>query len=200
MKRQPNFTPGRKMSVRSRAHGFSAVRAAALLVAVGAAVFAAAWFAHYFSPTTRLTRRTFALARSVHLDCEPLPPLEVARRLAVTESALASEATAEFTWNDGDGDTWQLEGRRELKDLHARLLAEAPRLGLWLVAPCLRHDRTGPGAIDTTVWSDIRVFREAFDPIFGGQLTATLRWRKTADGWKIVRAEFRLDDAPPDVP
>lgn len=199
MKRQPNFTPGRNLSVRGRARGFSAVvRPVALLLAIGAAVVAAAWLAHWFSPTSRLSRRTFALARSVRLDCEPLPPLEMARRLAATESALAPEATAGFAWNDGG--TWQVEGRRELKDLHARLLAEAPRLGLWLVAPCLRHDRTGPGAIDTTVWSDIRVFREAFDPIFSGKLTATLRWRKTSDGWKIVRAEFRLDDAPPDVP
>lgn len=198
MKRQPNFTPGRNLSAWGRMRRFSAVRPVALLLAIGAAVVAAAWLMHRFSPEARLTRRTFALAHSVRLDCEPLPPLEMARRLAATESAFAPDATAEFAWNDGD--TWQLEGRRELKDLHARLLAEAPHLGLWLVAPCLRHDRTGPGAIDTTVWSDIRVFREAFDPVFGGQLTATLRWRKTADGWKIVRAEFRFDGAPPDIP
>lgn len=200
MKRQPNFTPGRNLSDRNRPRGFSAMRPVALLLAIGAALVAAAWLAHWFSPEARLTRRTFALAHAVHLDCEPLPPLEMARRLAATEAALAPDASAEFTWNEGDGDTWQLEGRRELKDLHARLLAEAPRLGVWLVAPCLRHDRTGPGAIDTTVRSDIRVFREAFDPIFGGKLTATLRWRKTADGWKIVRAEFRLTGAPPDIP
>lgn len=186
------------MSVRDRARGFSVLRPVALLLAVGAAVAAAAWLAHWFSPDARLARRTFALAQSVRLDCEPLPPLEMARRLAATESALAPDATAGFVWNDGD--TWQVEGRRELKDLHARLLAEAPRLGVWLPGLVLRNTRTGPGAIDTTVWSDLRVFGEAFEPIFGGKLAATLRWRKTADGWKIVRAEFRFDGAPPDVP
>lgn len=197
MKRQPNFTPERNLSARGRMRGISVVRAVALLLAIGATVVAVAWLAHRFSPEARLTRRTFALAHSVHLDCEPLPPLEMARRLAATEAALAPDATAEFTWNDGDGDTWQLEGRRELKDLHARLLAEAPRLGVWLPGLFLRHTRTGPGVIDTTVWSDVRVFGEAS---FSGKLVATLRWRKTADGWKIVRAEFRLTDSPPDVP
>ena len=195
MKRQPNFTPERNLSARGRMRGISVVRAVALLLAIGAVVVAAAWLAHWFSPEARLTRRTFVLAHSVHLDCEPLPPLEMARRLAATESALAPEATAEFAWNDGD--TWSVEGRRELKDLHARLLAEAPRLGVWLPGLFLRHTRTGPGAIDTTVWSDVRVFGEAS---FSGKLVATLRWRKTADGWKIVRAEFRFDGAPPDVP
>lgn len=198
MKRQPNFTPGRNLSARSRPRGFPAVRAVLLLLAIGAAVVAAAWLVNWFSPESRLTRRTFALVHSVRLDCEPLPPLEMARRLAATESALAPDATAEFAWDGGD--TWQVEGRRELKDLHARLLAEAPHLGLWLVGSFLGHDRTGPGAIDTTVWSDIRVFREGFDPVFSGKLAATLRWRKTADGWKIVRAEFRFDGAPPDAP
>lgn len=195
MKRQPNFTPGRNLSVRGRMRGISVLRAVALLLAIGAAVVVAAWLAHWFSPEARLTRRTFVLAHSVHLDCEPLPPLEMARRLAATESALAPDATAGFVWNDGD--TWQVEGRRELKDLHARLLAEAPHLGVWLPDIFLRHTRTGPGAIDTTVWSDVRVFGEAS---FSGKLVATLRWRKTADGWKIVRAEFRFDGAPPDVP
>ena len=183
------------MSVRDRARGFSVLRPVALLLAVGAAVVAAAWLAHWFSPASRLARRTYALAQSVHLDCEPLPPLEMARRLAATESALAPDATAGFVWNESD--TWQVEGRRELKDLHARLLAEAPRLGLWLPGLLLGHVRTAPGAIDTTVRSDIRVFGETS---FSGKLAATLHWRKGADGWKIADAEFRFDEAPPEVP
>ena len=192
MKRQPNFTPTRK---NCRERGFSAVRMVAMLLAIGAVVTAAAWLAHRFSPTARLSRRTAALAASVMVQQEALPPLEIARRLTATESALAPDAVAEFTWTDGN--TWTVEGRRELKDLHAQLLAEAPRLWLFLEGIFTSSKRPASAAVDISVHTHLRLRGET--TLHAG-LLATLHWRKTPDGWKIRRAEFLLEDLPPDAP
>lgn len=195
MKRQPNFTPGRNLSARGRAHRFSVVRMLAFLLLLGSLVFCAAWLAHRFSPTARLARRTLGLAASVVLRQQALPPLEMARRLSAVESALAPAATAEFAWNDGD--TRQVEGRREIKDLHAQLLAEAPRLGLALDGLTATAARTAVDAIDTTARAVLRITGET---TIEGPLLATLHWRKTPDGWKITRAEFLFDDLPDGAP
>jgi hypothetical protein len=195
MKRQPNFTPRAKISARPRPPGFSVVRLLALLLALGSLAFGAAWLAHRLSPTARLSRRTAALAASVMVQRQALPPLEIARRLAATESALAPDASAEFMWQNGD--TWTVEGRRELKDLHARLLAEAPRLWLFLEGIFTTARRPAPGAVDISVHTHLRLNGET---TLHAALLATLHWRKTPDGWKIHRAEFLLDDLPPDAP
>ena len=184
MKRQPNFTPTEK-------NCRSVVRMAAMLLAAAALVYGAARLAQRLSPVSRLSRRTAALAASVMVQQEALPPLEIARRLSATESALAPDAVAEFTWPDGG--TWSVEGRRELKDLHARLLAEAPRLGLALDGLAATAERTANNAIETTARAALRITGET---TVEGPLLATLRWNKTPDGWKIVRADFDLEEAP----
>lgn len=195
MKRQPNFASLAKISSSPRPHGFSVVRLLAFLLALGSLVFGAAWLAHRFSPTARLSRRTAALANSVMVQRQALPPLEIARRLSATESALAPDAAAEFTWPGGD--TWTVEGRRELKDLHAQLLAEAPRLWLFLEGIFTTAKRPAPDAVDISVHTHLRLDGET---TLHASLLATLHWRKTPDGWKIHRAEFLLDDLPPDAP
>ena len=195
MKRQPNFTPGRNLSARRHARRFSVVRMLAFLLLLGSLVFGAAWLAHRFSPVSRLSRRTAVLAASVMVQQEALSPLEIARRLSATESALASDAIAEFTWPDGG--TWTVEGRRELKDLHAQLLAEAPRLWLFLEGIFTTAERPASDAVDICVHTHLRLHGET--TLHAG-LLATLHWRKTPDGWKIRRAEFILDDLPPDAP
>ncbi len=196
MKRQPNFTPRAKMSSRRRTHGFSVVRMLALLLALGALVSGAAWLAHRFSPTARLARRTAALAATVVVRREALPPLEIARRLSASESALAPDATAEFTWQGGDA--WTVEGRRELKDLHAQLLAEAPRLWVVLEELSPTATRPAPDAVDVSVRTPLHLDGEA--TTLDAALLATLHWRKTPDGWKITRAEFLFDDLPDGAP
>jgi hypothetical protein len=126
---------------------------------------------------------------------EALPPLEIARRLSATESALAPDAVAEFIWQNGD--TWTVEGRRELKDLHAQLLAEAPRLWLFLEGIFTTAERPASDSVDVSVHTHLRLDGET--SLHAG-LLATLHWHKTPDGWKIRRAEFLLDDLPPDAP
>ena len=190
MKRQPNFTPTEK-------NCRSVVRMAAMLLAAAALVYGAARLAQRLSPHTRLSRRTAALAASVMVQQEALSPLEIARRLSATESALASDAVAEFTWPDGG--TWSVEGRRELKDLHARLLTEAPRLWLFLEGIFTTAKRPASDSIDISVHTHLRLRGET-EPTLHAGLLATLHWHKTPDGWKIRRAEFILNDLPPDAP
>ena len=161
--------------------------AAAVVVAV-----AACWLAHVCSPTVRLRKRTLELASTVELQRQALTPLETVRRLSAAEGALAADASAEFDWRDGG--SWTVEGRREIKDLHAMLLSEAPRSRLALEGLTASARRTGPDAVDTFARARLRFEGEL--PL-DDALHATCHWNKTRDGWKIRRLEFRLGERPP---
>jgi len=196
MKRQPNFTPRAKISSRPRPRGFSVVRMLALLLALGALLSAAAWLAHYFSPPARLARRTLKLAATLELQQQALPPLEIARRLSAAEGALAPDAEIEFEWEDEEdaAGRWSLSGRREIKDVHARLLAEAPRLTLRLDAiNAGAEGRPSPDSVTIGASAGLNVRSADGElPPRCGPLRATLLWQCDRSGdWKIARASFR---------
>ena len=195
MKRQPNFTPERKLSPRGRARGFSAVRSAALVLAVGVAVSAAAWLAHYFSPPARLARRTIGFAATLELNQQALAPIETLRRLSASEGALAPDVVVDFEWEDeeDDGGQWSLSGRREIKDCHARLLAEAPRLTLHLDSVhAVAEGRPAPDSVTIGASAGLNIWSaDGGLPPRCGPLRATILWQRDRAGdWKIARASF----------
>ena len=160
-----------------------------MAVAAVAVMLAGCWLVHVFSPTVRLGKRTVELAATVELQRQALTPLETVRRLSAVEGSLAADASAEFVWQDGG--SWSVEGRREIKDLHAMLLGEAPRLGLALEGLEVRARRAGSDAVETEARAGLRLEGEM---TLEGRVRVELQWRKTTDGWKIQRAEFRVDE------
>ncbi len=159
-----------------------------MLAAVGV-VLVACWLVHVCSPTVRLRKRTLELASTVELQRQALTPLETVRRLSAVEGALSVDVSADFVWQDGEN--WSVEGRREIKDLHAMLLSEAPRLRLVLDGRVATARRTGSDTVDTFARAHLRVDGATS---LDGAFHATFHWNKTRDGWKIRRIEFRLDD------
>ena len=162
-----------------------------LLLVLAVLVAVAAWLGRILHPATLLERRTLHLARNLLLDQSPRPPYRIIARLSDTEDDLVPDAIATFAWPGGD--TWTIEGRRELKDLHASLLAEAPRLGLALDGLSASAKLTARDTAETAARATLRLTGET---TLDAPVRATLRWRKTSDGWKIVRAEFVLEESP----
>ena len=203
MKNQPQISGNAKKMVSSprpspRRAGFSFLRPVILLLALVAAATLAAALAHAFSPPARMARRALKLAATLELGGEPLSPLETARRLALVQGALAPDATVELEWTaDGDTSTESWTGRPTLKDLHALVLAEAPRAILHFDnLRATAAGRPSSGTVATDVTATLRA--EAPDeglPARQGPLRAALLWTRDASGdWKLSRAFFRFTD------
>lgn len=205
MKNQPQISGGAKKMI-SAPHpgrprpGFSLLRSISLLLALVAAATVAAALAHAFSPPARMARRALKLAATLELGGEPLSPLETARRLALVQGALAPDATVELEWTaDGDTFTESWTGRSTLKDLHALILAEAPRTILHFDdLRATAAGRPSSGTVTTTVTA--MLLAEAPDeglPARQGPLRSTLLWTRDLSGdWKLSRASFHFTDAP----